>query len=48
VAEWESWTGLPLPGSGDYVIPDGLAVLHVDRDADLGSYHDPNVWMRHV
>ncbi|MGZ4600102.1 hypothetical protein [Oryzihumus sp.] len=48
VAEWESWTGLLLPGSGDYVIPDGLAVLHVDRDADLGAYHDPNVWMRHL
>lgn len=47
VADWEEWTGLALPASGDYVIPDGLDLLHVDRDADLGTYHDPNVWMRH-
>jgi hypothetical protein len=48
VAEWEDWTGLALPESGDYVIPDGLSVLRVDRDADTGVYHEPNVWMRHV
>jgi GNAT superfamily N-acetyltransferase len=47
VAEWEGWTGLALPESGDYVIPDGLSVLRVDRDADVGSYQEPNVWMRH-
>lgn len=48
VAEWEDWTGLALPESGDYVIPDGLSVLRVDRDADNGVYQEPNVWMRHV
>jgi hypothetical protein len=48
VAEWESWTGLDLPVSGEYVIPDGLALLSVDRDADTGIYHEPNIWMRHV
>ncbi|MEU0408682.1 GNAT family N-acetyltransferase [Streptomyces griseorubiginosus] len=47
VAEWEGWTGLALPASGDYVIPDGLSVLRVDREADLGTYQEPNVWMRH-
>ena len=47
VADWEKWTGLALPASGDYVIPDGLDLLHVDREADTGTYHDPNVWMRH-
>lgn len=47
VTEWSEWTGLALPGSGDYVIPDGLALLHVDRDADTGVYHEPNVWVRH-
>lgn len=48
VGEWERWTGLALPASGDYVIPDGLALLHVDLETDTGTYHDPNVWMRHV
>jgi GNAT superfamily N-acetyltransferase len=47
VAEWERWTGLVLPESGDYVIPDGLSVLHIDRPADLGTYVEPNVWMQH-
>jgi GNAT superfamily N-acetyltransferase len=48
VAEWESWTGLPLPESGTYVFPDGLAPLEVDREADRGSYWEPNVWMAHA
>jgi GNAT superfamily N-acetyltransferase len=48
VADWQSWTGLVLPASGAYVIPDGLALLHVDLEGDHGVYHDPNVWMRHV
>ncbi|MFD7766215.1 hypothetical protein [Streptomyces sp. NPDC059787] len=48
VAEWERWTGMVFPESGDYVIPDGLALLHVDRSTDQGVYREPNVWMRHL
>jgi hypothetical protein len=29
------------------VFPDGLALLHVDRERDLGLYHEPNVWVAH-
>ena len=47
VAEWEEWSGLALPSSGDYVVPRGLSVLHVDREADLGTYVEPNIWIRH-
>jgi len=47
VAEWETWTGLLLPESGTYVFPHGLAPLSVDREADLGRYWEPNVWMVH-
>jgi len=47
VAEWEAWTELPLPESGDYVFPHGLAPLRVDREADRGTYYEPNVWGRH-
>jgi hypothetical protein len=47
VAEWESWTGLVFPESGDYVFPEGLATVTIDRDADHGSYWEPNVWMIH-
>ena len=47
VREWETWIGLTLPESGVYVFPHGLAPLTVDRDADVGSYWEPNVWMIH-
>jgi GNAT superfamily N-acetyltransferase len=47
VAEWEGWVGMPFPESGEYVFPHGLAPLRVDREADLGTYYEPNVWARH-
>jgi hypothetical protein len=47
VAEWESWTGMEFPESGSYVFPDGLAPVQIDREADLGGYWEPNVWMVH-
>jgi hypothetical protein len=47
VAEWESWTGMALPATGDYVIPRGLSILRIDAREDRGSYTEPNVWVRH-
>ena len=47
VAEWESWTGLSFPDSGEYVVPDALVPITIDREADQGLYVEPNVWMRH-
>jgi GNAT superfamily N-acetyltransferase len=47
VTDWETWTGLPLPVTGRYMFPDGLALLEVDRDADQGQYCEPNVWYIH-
>ncbi len=47
VPEWEAWTGMAFPGTGDYVIPRGLSILHIDTEADHGSYTEPNVWVRH-
>ena len=47
VREWEEWTDLAYPESGDYVFPHGLATLEVDREQDLGRYWEPNVWMGH-
>ncbi|MGX7669291.1 hypothetical protein [Plantactinospora sp. DSM 117369] len=47
VADWQRWTGLEFPDSGEYIIPDGLSTLHVDLDADRGSYLEPNIWVRH-
>jgi GNAT superfamily N-acetyltransferase len=47
VAEWESWTGLALPESGDYVVPGALVPVRVDRERDEAVYLEPNVWMLH-
>jgi hypothetical protein len=47
VAEWEEWTGLPLPASGEFVVPDALAPITVDIAADAVAYHEPAVWMLH-
>ena len=47
VGEWEEWTQMTFPESGDYWFPGGLAPLTISRDADRGSYWEPNVWMKH-
>jgi hypothetical protein len=48
VDEWECWTEMSFPESGDYWFPRGLATVRIDHDADTGSYWEPNVWMHHV
>jgi hypothetical protein len=47
VAEWENWTGMAFPESGEYIVPGALVPVHIDRERDLGRYEEPNVWMRH-
>ncbi len=36
-----------VPDSGDYIIPDGLSTLRVDKGRNQGTYIEPNVWMQH-
>ena len=48
VADWEEWTEMPFPESGEYVFPGGLATLEIDRERDAGRYWEPNVWMVHT
>ena len=47
VEQWESWTQMQFPETGDYVFPAGLATVHIDRDRDLGEYWEPNIWIIH-
>jgi GNAT superfamily N-acetyltransferase len=47
VADWEAWTGLRFPGTGDYLIPGALTPVHIDLESDRGLYIEPNVWMEH-
>ena len=46
-AEWETWTGLKFPESGEYVLAGGLVPLKMDVESDLGIYIEPNVWTAH-
>jgi hypothetical protein len=48
VDEWEEWTSMSFPESGAYVFPQGLALLEIDRDACVGRYWEPNVWIEHA
>ncbi len=47
VAEWEEWTQMKFPESGQYVIEGALAPLTIDREKDEGLYIEANVWMLH-
>ncbi len=48
VSEWENWTGIAFPGSGQHIVPGALVPVEIDRVLDTGTYHDPNVWIKHV
>jgi hypothetical protein len=47
IAEWEEWTGMRFPESGDYVVPGALQPVQINIEDNLGHYEDPNVWMQH-
>jgi hypothetical protein len=47
VAEWEEWTSMRFPESGEYVVPGALQPVSIDHERDEGIYREPNVWMQH-
>ena len=47
VSDWEEWTGMAFPESGQYVVPAALAPIDVDRERDMARYVEPAVWMLH-
>jgi len=46
-AEWETWTGLKFPQSGEYYIPSALNPIEMNLEQDEGTYIEPNVWIVH-
>jgi hypothetical protein len=48
VAEWESWAQMAFPETGEYVVPDALGLVSIDRERDRGTYLEPNLWMQHA
>jgi hypothetical protein len=47
VTDWEEWTGVAFPETGEYWFPGGLAPVSIDRSRDRGRYFEPNIWMHH-
>ena len=48
VADWERWTGLALPESGEYVLRGAMNPVTINRDGDEGVLTEQNVWMVHA
>jgi hypothetical protein len=46
VADWEKWTALHFPESGQYIVPGAQQPVTIDCERDIGQYDDPSVWMR--
>ena len=47
IAEWEDWTQMRFPDSGDYVVPNALVPVRIDRERNEGVYVEPNIWVRY-
>ncbi len=47
IPDWEKWTRMSFPKSGEYIVPGALQPVVMDLDSDLGTYEEPNVWMQH-
>ncbi len=48
VEEWENWTDMRFPASGEYVVAGALQPIIIDRANNVGRYEDPNLWMLHT
>ncbi len=46
-AQWHEWTGLDFDRDGEVEVPQALAPVVVDLDADRVTYLEPNVWVHH-
>jgi hypothetical protein len=45
IEDWEEWTNMKIPGSGEYVVDGALVPVKVDSIKNIGEYVEPNVWM---
>jgi GNAT superfamily N-acetyltransferase len=48
VVDWEKWTEMRFPESGDYIVPGALVPVKIDCERNQGLYIEPNVWMLHA
>jgi hypothetical protein len=47
LAQWREWTGEAFDRSGEVVISDALAPVHVSVEHDHAVYVEANVWVHH-
>jgi len=45
IEQWETWTKMIFPRSGEYVVEGALCPVAIDKEQDLGRYVEPNVWV---
>jgi hypothetical protein len=45
VEQWEKWTNMKFPTSGMYVVEGALCPININRENNLGTYNEPNVWV---
>ncbi|MBY5163714.1 N-acetyltransferase [Salsipaludibacter albus] len=45
--QWHEWTGVDFDHDGEVEVPEALAPVMVDLEADRVTYIEPNVWVHH-
>ena len=48
ISDWERWTGMVFPETGNYVISGGLEPVTIDCERNLGCYVESNLWVSHA
>lgn len=47
ISDWELWTGMKFPESGQYVVDSALQPVKIDVENNQGTYIEPNLWVCH-
>jgi predicted GNAT family acetyltransferase len=47
VDSWQLWSGLSMPVSGSYLVPDALAPVLVEVESGIGTLTEPGIWVQH-
>ena len=47
IPQWEQWTGMKFPETGEYIIEGALTPIKINRRKNTGEYTEPNVWIVH-
>lgn len=42
--QWEQWTGITFPATGQFIIPGGHQMLNVDVSRNTGTYSEDHLW----